>query len=101
MHFRAMPGEIVTVLGPNGIGKTTLFKALLGFLPPRAGRMRWNGEDLLRLPRRALARLIGYVPQLSAPVFPFTALGGRGIDAGGLLRKEESDCLVRLKSMTR
>ncbi|MBE3563982.1 MAG: ABC transporter ATP-binding protein [Hydrogenibacillus schlegelii] len=77
VHFRAMPGEIVTVLGPNGIGKTTLFKALLGFLPPRAGRMRWNGEDLLRLPRRALARLIGYVPQLSAPVFPFTALGGR------------------------
>jgi len=40
------PGEIVTLLGPNGAGKTTLLKAIGGLLRPRAGAIRWEGEDL-------------------------------------------------------
>jgi branched-chain amino acid transport system ATP-binding protein len=40
------PGELVALLGPNGAGKTTLLKTISGLLRPRAGSIRWNGEDL-------------------------------------------------------
>ena len=43
------PGEIVALLGPNGAGKTTLLKAIAGLLRPRAGAIRWKGEDLSRV----------------------------------------------------
>jgi len=40
------PGEIVALLGPNGAGKSTLLKAVAGLVRPRAGTIRWDGEDL-------------------------------------------------------
>ncbi|HEY5301552.1 MAG TPA: ATP-binding cassette domain-containing protein, partial [Acetobacteraceae bacterium] len=48
-------GQFVTVVGPNGAGKTTLFKAICGVVPVAAGRITFEGRDLLRLPasRRA------------------------------------------------
>lgn len=56
-------GEVGILLGKNGSGKTTLFKALLGIEKPDGGRVLFDGEDLLRLPRRERARLVAYVPQ--------------------------------------
>jgi zinc/manganese transport system ATP-binding protein len=52
------PGEFVAVLGPNGVGKSTLIKVLLGLLPVAAGRVKVLGQD----PGRASHR-IGYLPQ--------------------------------------
>ncbi len=43
------PGEIVALLGPNGAGKSTLLNAIAGLLRPRAGAVRWQGEDLAAL----------------------------------------------------
>ncbi|HEU5320641.1 MAG TPA: ABC transporter ATP-binding protein [Methylomirabilota bacterium] len=43
------PGEIVALLGPNGAGKSTLLKSIAGLLRPRAGTIRWDGEDLRRV----------------------------------------------------
>ena len=43
------PGEIVALLGPNGAGKSTLLKAIAGLVRPRAGAIRWEGEDLSRV----------------------------------------------------
>jgi len=43
------PGEIVALLGPNGAGKSTLLTAIAGLLRPRAGAIRWHGEDLTTL----------------------------------------------------
>jgi len=43
------PGEIVALLGPNGAGKSTLLTAIAGLLRPRAGAIRWQGEDLTTL----------------------------------------------------
>jgi branched-chain amino acid transport system ATP-binding protein len=43
------PGEIVALLGPNGAGKSTLLKSIAGLLRPRAGAIRWEGEDLSRV----------------------------------------------------
>ena len=56
-------GEVGILLGKNGSGKTTLFKTILGIETPSAGSIRFDGEDLLRLPRRERARRIAYVPQ--------------------------------------
>ena len=56
-------GEIGILLGKNGSGKTTLFKNILGIASPTGGSIRFDGEDLLRMPRRERARRIAYVPQ--------------------------------------
>jgi len=57
-------GEIVTVIGRNGVGKSTLMKTLIGLLPARSGRVSLRGTPIDRLPadQRAAAGM-GYVPQ--------------------------------------
>ena len=65
------PGEVVCLLGPNGGGKTTLFKTLLGLIPGRAGRVLLDGEDIRGLARAAVARRVAYVPQAAQGYFPF------------------------------
>ncbi|NLH82040.1 MAG: ABC transporter ATP-binding protein [Phyllobacteriaceae bacterium] len=57
------PGDVVCLMGPNGIGKTTLLRTALGFLPPLAGRVRVDGLDVAGAPAAAIARRIAYVPQ--------------------------------------
>lgn len=57
-------GEVVGILGHNGMGKTTLLKALMGYLPATAGQVMLDGQDITRLSPTARARLgLGYVPQ--------------------------------------
>jgi iron complex transport system ATP-binding protein len=65
-------GEVLALLGPNGGGKTTLLKTLLGILPPRAGEVAIGGRSLARISIRERARLIAYVPQVHVPTFAFT-----------------------------
>ena len=56
-------GEVGILLGKNGSGKTTLFKNILGIEKPKSGEITFDGEDLLKMPRRERARRIAYVPQ--------------------------------------
>ena len=64
------PGEIVAVLGRNGVGKSTLMKALIGILPARRGRLVYKGDEVTAMPADRRARLgIGYVPQ-GREIFP-------------------------------
>jgi iron complex transport system ATP-binding protein len=65
-------GEVLALLGPNGGGKTTLLKTLLGILAPRAGEVAIGGRALTAIPIRERARLIAYVPQIHNPTFAFT-----------------------------
>ncbi len=70
--FRVAHGEILAVLGPNGVGKTTLFRTLLGLLPPVAGRVLWGASPVASLAARELSRCVAYVPQSAGAAFDFT-----------------------------
>ena len=64
------PGEIVGILGRNGMGKTTLIRSIIGFTPPRRGAVRFHGTDITRWPPfLAVERGMGLVPQ-GRRVFP-------------------------------
>lgn len=57
-------GEIVALLGRNGVGKTTTLNSIMGFVKPRAGTILFNGVDITPLPSYKIGRMgVGYVPQ--------------------------------------
>src|SRR6185503_8383628 len=62
VSFKALPGDMIALMGPSGAGKTTLLMTLNGYLPPTSGQVRINGEDLYAV-YDALRGVIGYVPQ--------------------------------------
>jgi len=72
LSFTVGAGEVLCVLGRNGEGKSTLFKTILGLLPPRAGTLRVDGEPISSWSPRRRALTFGYVPQHSGGAFPFT-----------------------------
>jgi branched-chain amino acid transport system ATP-binding protein len=64
MSFEVKPGEVVTLLGRNGAGKSTTMKALMGILTKRKGSVVFDGQQTIGLPARAIAKLgMGYVPE--------------------------------------
>lgn len=67
-------GEIVTLLGPNGCGKSTLIKIMLGLLRPAEGSIFFNGENILQISPKFLAREIAYVPQTHISSFSYTVM---------------------------
>lgn len=57
-------GEAVALLGKNGMGKTTLLKTIMGYLPKKTGAVHVNGQDITRMPPHRIARAgIAYAPQ--------------------------------------
>jgi branched-chain amino acid transport system ATP-binding protein len=57
VSIRAEAGEIVTLIGANGAGKTTLLRTLSGLIPPRAGRVRFDGREITRMPAHEIVGL--------------------------------------------
>lgn len=71
ISFEVNTGEILCILGPNGVGKTTLFKSILGFLKLKSGQILLDNEDIFNWTRKEFAQAIGYVPQGHTPPFPY------------------------------
>jgi len=70
VSLSAEPGKVTCVLGRNGVGKTSLLRALIGQHPVSAGTIVWEGEDITALrPVERARRGIGYVPQ-GREIFP-------------------------------
>ena len=64
------PGQVLTILGRNGMGKTTLIRSIIGFTPPRRGAVRFKGDDIGRWPPfRTIERGMALVPQ-GRRIFP-------------------------------
>lgn len=74
LSFTVGPGEVVCILGANGIGKTTVFKTILRSLPLLEGKILLDGRDIKELTSRQRAQKLGYVPQAHVPPFPYTVL---------------------------
>ncbi len=105
ISFTAKQGELVTLLGPNGVGKTTLFKTLLGLLPARRGEIVLDGRAMANWSRSAMALRLGYVPQVHLPPFPYlvrdVVVMGRSVHMGLFCSPSASDFAIADEALAR
>jgi urea transport system ATP-binding protein len=74
MTFSAAQGEILGIIGRNGMGKSTLFRALIGMLPTRSGKITLNGKEITGQPSfRRVAQGVAFVPQ-GRMIFPYLSV---------------------------
>ncbi|MDD4571987.1 MAG: ABC transporter ATP-binding protein [Clostridia bacterium] len=72
INLKIETGEVLCILGPNGVGKSTLFKTIQGFLAPHSGQILLNGKSISKWSRKQLAKNLAYVPQTHEASFPYT-----------------------------
>ncbi len=81
-------GEIVTIIGPNGCGKSTLMKAIVGLVRARTGSVTFRGRDITALPPEQIVRTgLCYVPQ-TANVFPSLSIR-ENLEMGAFIRTDD------------
>ena len=95
VSFEVGKGRLCGLFGPNGCGKTTIFKCCLNFLSARQGRIQINGQEVSRIKTSQMAKLVAYVPQEHRPPFPFlvkeVVLMGRTPHMGGIFGVKKQD----------
>jgi ABC-type cobalamin/Fe3+-siderophores transport system ATPase subunit len=103
VSFTIQTGDILTLLGPNGTGKTTLFKVILGLLKANRGEILIDGINTKNLSRSKMAKLIGYVPQNHIPPFSFKVLDvilmGRTAHLKAFASPTQRDVNIALEAM--
>ena len=95
VSFSAKEGEFVSILGPNGVGKSTLFRCMLSLLENYSGEVTVDGHNMKDLSIKERASYIAYIPQNSSPAFNYSAMDmvlmgtTSGMSAFGTPGKEE------------
>lgn len=74
ISFSVADNSVVTILGPNGVGKTTLLKCVMGFLKPRGGEVLLGGKPVGEYSNKEFWQRISYVPQAKKSVFSYRVL---------------------------
>lgn len=74
VSFTANAGEFLSILGPNGVGKSTLFRCVLGLLHGYEGTIAIDGRDTRTLSVREMARTVAYIPQTSSTAFNYSVM---------------------------
>ena len=74
ISFTINAREVIGLLGANGCGKTTLIKTILGLLPVHGGEVLLDGKNIKNWSSAQIARVVGYIPQMNTPPFPFQVL---------------------------
>lgn len=72
VSFIAEENQFLSVLGPNGVGKTTLFRCILGLLKGYTGSITVDGQNMRNISAREMAKRIAYIPQSHYPSFNYT-----------------------------
>jgi len=105
ISFRVEEGEFLSLLGPNGVGKTTLFKTVLGFLKLIDGEILINGKNICHWDKARMARTMGYVPQSHTSPFAYSVLDvvlmGRLAHLGAFASPSKADVKVAEESLER
>lgn len=74
VSFTAKSGEFLSILGPNGVGKSTLFRCVLGLIRGWTGEILIDGEDAEGLSVGEMAKRVAYIPQSSNPAFNYSVM---------------------------
>ena len=74
VRFGVEKGEFLSLLGPNGVGKSTLFRCILGTLTDYRGSVFVEGQEIRTLSQRERAQRIAYIPQTHRPTFGYTVM---------------------------
>lgn len=102
VNFTVTSGEVCCILGPNGCGKTTLFKTILGLLPAQAGVVMIDGENASKWSPHRRAQAMAYASQNHTPPFPYrvkdVVLLGR-VNKAGAAQPSDEDYFIVEKAM--
>ncbi|MDR2846017.1 MAG: ABC transporter ATP-binding protein [Candidatus Methanoplasma sp.] len=74
ISFEVDGARLISVLGPNGVGKSTLIHCMNKILVPTCGVVTIDGKDVVKMPLKELAKEMGYVPYSSSDTFPLTVI---------------------------
>lgn len=98
VNFSLKTGEAICLLGPNGIGKTTIFKTILGFIPTVSGTIEIDGDNIAKYSVSQTATHIAYVPQAKGYTYQYTVLDmllmGRSIHIGKFSSPSNKDIYI-------
>ena len=103
ISFSLESGEVMSVLGPNGVGKTTLLKCMMGLLNWNEGETFVDGKAIRTIPAKDLWKQIAYVPQAKGSAFGYSALDmvvlGRSAHLGTFKQPQKEDIRIAEQAM--